>query len=598
VSLNKLKNVRYVVVPCTTNRMSSFLPTPLNKIEHVDDDDEVLLVMADEMGKFVSMNLLGPSPDSYICLLEPLKALSSVEETVVRDKAVESACAVIKGLEAASVIEHVIPILQALTTADWFTSRVSACGLFASTYSALGAQDASGSKRLLRHLFSTLCGDDTPMVRRAASKHIGSIVSVVEKEFIVSELLPTFISLASEEPDSVRLLAIENCTVIARFVSSTEKTNSIIPLVKACAMDKSWRVRNNIAKEFFPLSEAFGIESSKGELLPLFVRLLQDPEAEVRASAAKNVAGFASLVGFDRFVADILPIVREACGLANEGNASSASASGGDLAQNVRVSLAESLVDIASSVSNQETPALAILQSSVMPLILRFLHDESADVRLKVLEGLAKVIGSVGSRYLEESVLPVLIGLGSDSLWRVREKVILQMPLLAENLGAQLFEAKLFEIYMATFADQVHSVRMSATRCLEPLSRVLGTQWVKMHIVPRLFELYRAKETSYLQRITVLYAVRNLSVIPHGTPNPKGLKEVAEELLQILLEAPNDKVPNVRFVSLQVLADAIASGAYDRKTLDKNVREVVNACLNSEKDSDVTAFAKKAAAAL
>ena len=268
------------------------------------------------------------------------------------------------------------------------------------------------------------------------------------------------------------------------------------------------------------------------------------------------------------------------------------------MAQNVRVSLAESLVDIASSVSNQETPALAILQSSVMPLILRFLHDESADVRLKVLEGLAKVIGSVGSRYLEESVLPVLIGLGSDSLWRVREKVILQMPLLAENLGAQLFEAKLFEIYMATFADQVHSVRMSATRCLEPLSRVLGTQWVKMHIVPRLFELYRAKETSYLQRITVLYAVRNLSVIPHGTPNPKGLKEVAEELLQILLEAPNDKVPNVRFVSLQVLADAIASGAYDRKTLDKNVREVVNACLNSEKDSDVTAFAKKAAAAL
>ena len=573
-----------------------FIPTFIF-IEHVDDDDEVLLVMADEIGKFVSMNLLGPSADSYICLLEPLKSLAGVEETVVRDKAVESACAVIKRLESVYVVEHAIPVLQALTTADWFTSRVSACGLFAATYASVSNQDTTGSKRLLRHLFSTLCGDDTPMVRRSAAKHIGPLVCVVEKEFIVGELLPTFISLASEEPDSVRLLAIENCTIIARSVSLIEKTNSIIPLVKACATDKSWRVRNNIAKEFHPLSEALGTESSKGELSPLFVRLLQDPEAEVRASAARNLSGFAALVGFERFVADILPIVREACGLPIEGSAVSASSSG-DLAQNVRSMLAESLVNIASTVSHQETPALAILQSSVMPLILRFLHDESADVRLKVLEGLAKVIGSVGSRYLEESVLPALISLGSDSLWRVREKVILQMPLLAESLGAQLFETRLFEIFMGTFADQVHSVRMSATRCLEPLSRVLGTEWVKIHIVPRLFELYRAKESSYLQRITVLYAVRNLSVIPQSSPNARGLKEVAEDLLQILLEAPNDKVPNVRFVSLQVLSDAIASGAYDRKTLDKNIREVVSACLNTEKDSDVTMFAKKAAAAL
>jgi serine/threonine-protein phosphatase 2A regulatory subunit A len=51
--------------------------------EQVEDDDEVLLVMAEALGSFV--DLVG-GPAHAVCLIEPLGALAAVEETVVREQ--------------------------------------------------------------------------------------------------------------------------------------------------------------------------------------------------------------------------------------------------------------------------------------------------------------------------------------------------------------------------------------------------------------------------------------------------------------------------------------------------------------------------------
>jgi serine/threonine-protein phosphatase 2A regulatory subunit A len=51
--------------------------------EAVDDEDEVLLALAEQLGKFVD-HIGGPEESK--CLLEPLEKLATVEETVVRDK--------------------------------------------------------------------------------------------------------------------------------------------------------------------------------------------------------------------------------------------------------------------------------------------------------------------------------------------------------------------------------------------------------------------------------------------------------------------------------------------------------------------------------
>lgn len=52
-------------------------------LESLDDEDEVLLALAEELGSFVEY--LGGQPHAHL-LLGPLENLAAVEETLVRDK--------------------------------------------------------------------------------------------------------------------------------------------------------------------------------------------------------------------------------------------------------------------------------------------------------------------------------------------------------------------------------------------------------------------------------------------------------------------------------------------------------------------------------
>ena len=197
---------------------------------------------------------------------------------------------VINGLEAPAVVEHVVPVIQKLAQGDWFTARVSACGLFAAAYSRLG--DAAGAKLTLRALYATLAQDDTPMVRRAAAKNVGAFASAMERNHVLSDLLPLFNTLAGDDQDSVRLLAIENCTAFARVLSAAENSARILPLVMSCAADKSWRVRNNVAKEFFPVSGAPGGGSAAvRSLLSSLSSPLPSSSPRARCSSQRPWAG-------------------------------------------------------------------------------------------------------------------------------------------------------------------------------------------------------------------------------------------------------------------------------------------------------------------
>ena len=136
----------------------------------------------------------------------------------------------------------------------------------------------------------------------------------------------------------------------------------------------------------------------------------QVPEAEVRASAAANVAAYAALIGPDAFLGELLPAVRD-CVV--------------DVAQNVRTAAGKSLMEVAATLEHDAAVG------SVLPLILQCLRDEAPEVRLTVLESLGKVTHTLGPAFIESAVLPTLQKLGEDPLWRVREQVIQQMAMLA-----------------------------------------------------------------------------------------------------------------------------------------------------------------------
>lgn len=84
-------------------------------------------------------------------------------------QATDSISKVASVLSTEQTERYAVPLVRKLTTAEWFTSRISAASLHAPVY----AKAASSSQDELRRSFATLAADDTPMVRRAAAKHLG-----------------------------------------------------------------------------------------------------------------------------------------------------------------------------------------------------------------------------------------------------------------------------------------------------------------------------------------------------------------------------------------------------------------------------------------
>ncbi len=259
-----------------------------------------MLALAEQLGAFTP--LVG-GRDYVHCLLPPLESLATVEETIVRDKSVESLRCIAEEHSAQDLETHFVPLVKTLATGDWFTSRTSACGLFAVCYKRLPAplkgvvsvliatrENApfylsspctSVVERLLndhqmflpaelRSQFRNLCQDDTPMVRRAASGKLGEFAKVVEVDFLKSDLIPMFVNLAQDEQDSVRLLAVDACVSISSLLQTEDVEQLVMPTLRQCAEDKSWRVRYMVADKFTDLQKVVGPEITKNDLVSAF----------------------------------------------------------------------------------------------------------------------------------------------------------------------------------------------------------------------------------------------------------------------------------------------------------------------------------------
>jgi hypothetical protein len=100
------------------------------------------------------------------------------------------------------------------------------------------------------------------MVRRAAAANLGKLATAIhqagEVAFLKSELLPLFTTLSSDEQDSVRLLAVQNCVSIAKVLSIGENQAVVLPIVRAVSQDTSWRVRYVVAEHLSELVPSLG----------------------------------------------------------------------------------------------------------------------------------------------------------------------------------------------------------------------------------------------------------------------------------------------------------------------------------------------------
>lgn len=77
--------------------------------ENSDDDDEVLLAMAGELGVFIPF--VGGVEHAHV-LLPPLESLCTVEETCVREKVVDSLCKIGSEMRESDLVDSFVPLVK------------------------------------------------------------------------------------------------------------------------------------------------------------------------------------------------------------------------------------------------------------------------------------------------------------------------------------------------------------------------------------------------------------------------------------------------------------------------------------------------------
>ena len=160
----------------------------------------------------------------------------------------ESLNKICEELTSQQVEEYFIPLTIRLSKADWFTSKISATGLYNVPYK----KASPPMQEQLRQQFGLLVHDETPMVRRQAANNLAKFVKEMPATIVVEEMIPLFQHLASDDQDSVRLLTVEILIAIAEVVPKEQQSSHgvLLTALRSLIEDKSWRVRYMVADRF------------------------------------------------------------------------------------------------------------------------------------------------------------------------------------------------------------------------------------------------------------------------------------------------------------------------------------------------------------
>uniref|UniRef100_A0A2K5EV08 Protein phosphatase 2 scaffold subunit Abeta n=1 Tax=Aotus nancymaae TaxID=37293 RepID=A0A2K5EV08_AOTNA len=450
--LNSIKKLSTIALALGVERTRSELLPFLT--DTIYDEDEVLLALAEQLGNFTG--LVG-GPDFAHCLLPPLENLATVEETVVRDRAVESLRQISQEHTPVALEAYFVPLVKRLASGDWFTSRTSACGLFSVCY----PRASNAVKADIRQHFRSLCSDDTPMVRRAAASKLGEFAKVLELDSVKSEIVPLFTNLASDEQDSVRLLAVEACVSIAQLLSQDDLETLVMPALRQAAEDKSWRVRYMVADKFSELQKAVGPKITLNDLVPAFQNLLKDCEAEVRAAAAHKVKELCENLPIeDRetiIMNQILPYIK---------------------CPEVRLNIISNLDCV------NEVIGIRQLSQSLLPAIVELAEDAKWRVRLAIIEYMPLLAGQLGVEFFNEKLNSLCMAWLLDHVYAIREAATNNLMKLVQKFGTEWAQNTIVPKVLIMANDPNYLHRMTTLFCINALSEACGQEITTKQMLP------------------------------------------------------------------------------------------------------------------
>lgn len=532
------------------------------KIAKSEEMDQVLLALSEKLGKFLP--LIGGSDHSHT-LIPLFETLCEIEEVCVRDMIVASICMILKQLGPS----HKTPIqcyfeffkrLSNEEAGELFYARVSCCYLVPDLYKLLNDTD----RILLREIFTRLCKDELPIVRRAAALQFMKLSEYMDIEALIGEYLVLFNTLINDESQTIQVIALENLGAFAKVLKTSNQINSIsaeiLPHIKNFTDSQSWKMRQAISRNYGTLSKLFTPAEVASDVFPCLMNLIQDPEPEVRSIAMLEVFPFLEVIGTTSFITEFAPVAQQLIQ---------------DPIANVRKILADLSVDVASKVG-----PVAVSQH-FSELIIKLLEDEDPQVRLCIIKKLPIIAEETPS--LCTRITEMLKTLFIHSYWRVRMELVITMPSILKHMGQDYYIDHFLSCTLLLLKDQVDKVRTVTSSYIPLIGAEANSNWVYEALFPSIKSMSTGDFTIRTSMISALEGFLRIEKLSD---------KFHLEVINLLVTTSTDKVPNIRIRAAQGLNVAISISYIEKTYGDQYIRPALNNLLK-DKDKDVKYFASK-----
>ncbi|GJQ84052.1 hypothetical protein Trydic_g10513 [Trypoxylus dichotomus] len=496
VQLRAVKKLPTLAVALDVDRTRhELIPTLENFLDIIYfNNDEVLMVLSEQLGKFVPF--IGGVEYAFL-LLPMLEKLAATDDTCTREKAVESLQHIASLMNGPQLEEHFIRVIQEMSKAEWYTSKCSAAGLIAICYPKLSDQ----GKLDMRQLFLSLLENDSPMVKREAAKYFSDLIKIVEVSYLKEEFVPSFRKLSKDDQDSVRLLSVNVAVALASRLSPPEIEEHILDTLHCLCVDFSWRVRYQFANEINSVQTAVGPSITRKSIVPLYKILVRDSEANIREISARNIVQFCEILqksyledtserkeDLDPIIKEeILPLIKEL---------------DKDVVEDVQDGLYSVIISLSSLLGEVNT------KDFLVPLITSSIENDSSKVKESIVTNLNNIICVVGIEDLSETVQKLMTDLVKTTIWRTRRNLIVTLSHIARHSKKEYFDQHLKSLYISLLNDPVYAVRKVAPLILPILVKYFGMKWAKNDMIQTYLEF--SEKTYYLLRMMCLFGIDEL----------------------------------------------------------------------------------------
>jgi len=537
-------------------------PEVYANIESLNAKEEVLVAIAEELTPdFVEY--CGGSKLAAKHMLPLLEKLAMAEETVIRQAAVTSFVNVLDKMKTEEIKSAGLPVLTRLAEAEWFTSRVSATYLSPKLYQLLNSDD---DRTIILDIHKRLCSDDMPMVKNDAFKNLVLLINHMNSHnLIASYVKPLLVQLTNELMENLRQTMVDIIKKISEKSQEQENKQEIVTdFIKITSEDDSWRVRKHLAEELAPICEHLDKAIINDVILPLYIKLLQDREPQVRKASISSLESMIKTTDGNIFVKPITNGPLQA--LAN------------DMVGEVREALAEQVASLGFYMDKTQA------KEKLLPILKKLAADESPHARLNLCSKLADVCTILGIDLFEGEVLPLLKEVTIDQKWRVRNSIVKNIASIGIQMGKEKFaKSRLREILVQSLKDPAATVRDTAAEQVKMLLLKFNYDWMAQNIFSEMKAIY-SSSGNYLHRMIPLKTVQLIA--PYLSPS-----QIKSEFGDLLSKALEDNISNVRFAACRVLKEILPRADSEVRAQFKiRLQQLVN----KDTDNDVQFFGNAA----